>query len=35
MKKKALLVTRVSGFIPQFETDAVHILQAMGYEVQF
>ena len=35
MKKKALLVTRVSGFIPQFETDAVHILQAMGYEVHY
>lgn len=35
MKKKALLVTRVSGFIPQFETDAVHILQDMGYEVHY
>jgi len=35
MKKKALLVTRVSGFVPQFETDAVHILQDMGYEVHY
>lgn len=35
MKKKALLVTRVSGFVPQFEIDAVHILQDMGYEVHY
>ena len=28
MKKKALLVTRVSGFVPQFETDAVHLRQS-------
>ena len=31
-KKKALLVTRVSGFIPQFEMNNVKILQEMGYE---
>lgn len=34
-KKKALLVTRVSGFIPQFEMNNVKILQKMGYEVHY
>lgn len=34
-KKKALLVTRVSGFIPQFEMNNVRILQEMGYEVHY
>lgn len=34
-KKKALLVTRVSGFIPQFEMNNVKILQEMGYEVHY
>ena len=33
-KKKALLVTRVSGFIPQFEMNNVKILQEMGYDVR-
>lgn len=33
--KKALLVTRVSGFVPQFESDDVKILQDMGYEVHY
>lgn len=33
--KKALLVTRVSGFIPQFEMNNVRILQEMGYEVHY
>ncbi len=33
--KKALLVTRVSGFIPQFEMDRVRMLQQMGYEVHY
>jgi glycosyltransferase involved in cell wall biosynthesis len=33
--KKALLVTRVSGFIPQHEMDRVRILQEMGYEVHY
>lgn len=33
--KKALLVTRVSGFIPQFEMNNVKILQQMGYEVHY
>lgn len=33
--KKALLVTTVSGFIPQFEMDNVRILQKMGYEVHY
>lgn len=33
--KKALLVTRVSGFVPQFESDDVRILQDMGYEVHY
>lgn len=35
MNKKALLVTRVSGFIQQFELDRVHLLQDMGYEVHY
>lgn len=35
MKKKALLVTTVSGFIPQFEMNNVRILQSMGYEVHY
>lgn len=34
-KKKALLVTTVSGFVPQFEMNNVHILQEMGYEVHY
>lgn len=33
--KKALLVTTVSGFIPQFEMNNVRILQNMGYEVHY
>ena len=33
--KKALLVTTVSGFIPQFEMSNVHILQNMGYEIHY
>ncbi len=33
--KKALIVTRVSGFVPQFEMNNVHILQEMGYEVHY
>ena len=32
--KKALLVTTVSGFVPQFEMNNVHILQNMGFEVR-
>ena len=35
MTKKALLVTTVSGFIPQFEMNNVRILQHMGYEVHY
>ena len=35
MGKKALLVTRVSGFVPQFEMNNVKILQEMGYEVHY
>lgn len=35
MNKKALLVTRVSGFVPQFEMNNVKILQEMGYEVHY
>lgn len=34
-RKKALLVTRVSGFVPQFEMNNVKILQQMGYEVHY
>ncbi len=33
--KKVLLVTTVSGFVPQFELNNVHILQNMGYEVHY
>lgn len=35
MCKKVLLVTRVSGFVPQFEMNNVKILQKMGYEVHY
>ena len=34
-KKKVLLVTTVSGFVPQFEMNNVRILQSMGYEVHY
>lgn len=33
--KKALIVTRVSGFVPQFEMNNVKLLQEMGYEVHY
>lgn len=33
--KKALIVTRVSGFVPQFEMNNVKLLQQMGYEVHY
>lgn len=33
--KKALIVTRVSGFVPQFEMNNVRTLQKMGYEVHY
>lgn len=33
--KKALLVTRVSGFVPQHEMNNVKILQEMDYEVHY
>lgn len=33
--KKALIVTRVSGFVPQFEMNNVTILQHFGYEVHY
>lgn len=35
LSKKVLLVTTVSGFIPQFEMNNVRILQNMGYEVHY
>lgn len=35
MKKKALLITTVSGFVPQFEMNNVHILEDMGYEIHY
>lgn len=34
-KKKALLVTTVSGFVPQFEMGNVAILRELGYEVHY
>lgn len=33
--KKVLLVTTVSGFVPQFELNNVRILQSLGYEVHY
>ena len=33
--KRALLITTVSGFVPQFELNNVAILQEMGYEVHY
>lgn len=35
MSKKALIVTRVSGFVPQFEMNNVNILKDMGYEIHY
>lgn len=35
LTKKALIVTTVSGFVPQFEMSNVRILQGMGYEVHY
>ncbi len=35
MQKRALLVTTVSGFVPQFESDNVQILKDMGFEVHY
>lgn len=34
-RKKALIVTTVSGFVPQFERNNVKILQELGYEVHY
>lgn len=34
-EKKVLLVSHVSGFVPQFEMNNVRILQDMGYEVHY
>lgn len=33
--KRALLVTTVSGFVPQFEMSNVNILKEMGYEIHY
>ena len=33
--KKVLLITTVSGFVPQFEMNNVNILQSMGYEIHY
>ena len=33
--RKALLVTHVSGFVPQFEMNNVRLLQSMWYEVHY
>ncbi len=33
--KKVLIVTTVSGFVPQFELNNVRILQKMGYEIHY
>lgn len=34
-KKKALIVTTISGFVPQFEMKNVELMQDMGYEVHY
>ena len=33
--KKALIITTISGFVPQFEKNNVALLQNMGYEVHY
>lgn len=33
--KRALIITTVSGFVPQFEMNNVRILQELGYEVHY
>lgn len=33
--KKALLITTISGFVPQFEFNSVHILNEFGYEIHY
>ena len=33
--KKALIITAVSGFVPQFEMNQVFLLQKLGYEVHY
>lgn len=33
--KRALIITTVSGFVPQFEMNNVRILQDLGYEVHY
>ena len=33
--KKALIVTTISGFVPQFELNNVTLLQQLGYEVHY
>lgn len=33
--KRALLISTVSGFVPQFEGGNVHILQSLGYEIHY
>lgn len=35
LNKKALLVTTISGFVPQFEMNSVSLLQENGYEVHY
>ena len=35
MDRRALLVTTVSGFVPQFEMNSVELLQKGGYEVHY
>lgn len=35
MSRKALIITTVSGFLPQFEMDNIKLLQGLGYEVHY
>lgn len=35
MVKRALLVTTVSGFVPQFEMNSVELLKEKGYEIHY
>lgn len=33
--KRVLIITTISGFVPQFEMNNVHILQELGYQVHY
>lgn len=33
--KHALIITTISGFVPQFEQEHLKILQNMGYQIHY